>query len=240
MKKFRTTAQPIDLTKTSVYGYVRVSSEGQATNTSLDDQERRIAGAAQVLGRPLARVFRDPAVSGGVPLAERPEGSRLLADLRPGDVVIAAKLDRLFRNAADALATAQDWNRRGVKLILLDMGLEPVTDGGIAKLLFTVLAALAEMERERIAERMRDGRAAKRSRGGHTGGNPPFGYRAEGAGRQAVLVPVPVEQEALATAREAREAGMSLRRIEALVRMKHGVAVSYEALRRALAKEGVS
>src|ERR671917_2564176 len=103
-------------------------------------------------------------------LAERPGGRELLAVLRPGDTVIVAKLDRAFRNAADALATAETWKKRGVDLIVADMGTEPVTQNGVSRMFFGMLALVAQFERERIAERTAEGRAAKRRAGGHIGG----------------------------------------------------------------------
>ena len=69
---------------------------------------------------------------------------------------------------------------------LYDMGAEPVTSGGTAQLLFTILAAVAEMERGRIKERTAEGRKAKKARGGAVG-EVPFGYRKVGEGRSAVL-----------------------------------------------------
>jgi DNA invertase Pin-like site-specific DNA recombinase len=74
---------------------VRQSDDGQ----SLDVQERVIAGHAMQLGLAVDRVFVERGVSGSRPLAERPEGVALLAALRPGDVVITPKLDRMFRSA---------------------------------------------------------------------------------------------------------------------------------------------
>jgi putative DNA-invertase from lambdoid prophage Rac len=53
-------------------------------------------------------------VSGSVPVADRPKGGALFAALRKGDVVIAPKLDRLFRSALDALTVVEDMRKRGV------------------------------------------------------------------------------------------------------------------------------
>jgi putative DNA-invertase from lambdoid prophage Rac len=61
-------------------------------------------------------------VSGSVPVAERPAAGPLFALLRKGDVVIAPKLDRLFRSALDALKVVEDLKKRVVSLHLLDLG----------------------------------------------------------------------------------------------------------------------
>ncbi len=199
-----------------IYGYVRCSTAEQAAEgkSTLDDQERRIVGAAMMRGQPVERVFSDPGVSGARQLATRPSGRELLAALQPGDVVIAAKMDRLFRSAQDALTTVEQMQRDGVGLILADMGPDPVTENGMGKLFFTMAAAFAEFERTRIAERVADGRRAKGARGGFIGGDAPYGFRCVGQGRDAVLAVDEDEQRTLARVRELAP-GRSLRQIAA-------------------------
>ena len=97
--------------------------------------------------------------------------------------IIPAKLDRLFRDALDALEKLKDLKTKGVSLILVDMGLTPVTDNGVAKMFFTMLAGFAELERDRIRTRTADGRKCKRDKGGHIGGTAPFGYEIVGMGK---------------------------------------------------------
>jgi DNA invertase Pin-like site-specific DNA recombinase len=63
---------------------------------------------------------------------------------------------------------------------------------------------VAEFEKSRIADRMREGRIGKRQRGGHIGGQAPYGYRVEGKGRGARLVPVEAEQAIVQAVRELR------------------------------------
>jgi DNA invertase Pin-like site-specific DNA recombinase len=194
------------------YSYVRVSTTEQAIDrSSLADQKRRCAGAAMMRGEEIAEVFCDPGVSGSIDLRERPAGAQLLAVLQPGDVVIAAKMDRMFRSAQDALATAEALQARGVALIIADMGSEPVTGTGAAKLFFTMLAAFAEFERSRIAERMSDGRNGKRARKGFIGGQAPYGYTVEGSGRDAMLVLHPDEQRVIQSVKDMTARGVSLR-----------------------------
>jgi DNA invertase Pin-like site-specific DNA recombinase len=194
----------------NTYGYSRVSTTEQATDRgSLEDQQRRIEGAAMIRGEAITRVFTDPGISGSVDLSQRPAGADLFAALRPGDVVIAAKMDRMFRSARDALATVERLRTRGVRLVLADMGTDPVTENGASKLFFTMLAAFAEFERTRIAERVTDGKRAKRAKGGHAGGSAPLGQRVVGTGREARLEEDPGEAALLARLRELREGGLS-------------------------------
>lgn len=193
----------------AIYGYARVSTVEQGEGTSIEEQTRKIEGASMMMGVKLAQMFVDVGVSGGLPLSERPEGGELYGQLVGGDVLIAAKMDRLFRSASDALATAEKLAKIGVDLVLLDMGTEPVTKNGSSKLFFTMLAAFAEWERTRIAERMDDGRKGKMARGGHIGGPPPYGFTVVGGGRSAMKVPNEQEQAVITRAKRYRAEGIS-------------------------------
>ena len=88
----------------AVYGYARVSTQRQAEEgESLGVQRRQIEGYASMLGLDTPHLFVEEGVSGSKPLNARPAAKQLLAALKPGDVIIAAKLDRMFRSALDAL-----------------------------------------------------------------------------------------------------------------------------------------
>ena len=184
-----------------ILGYCRVSTQEQAAEntTSLAAQEQVIRGVAMTRGATSfdVQIFADPGVSGSVPLDCRPAGKELLGIAKVGDIVCAAKLDRMFRSASDALVTAERLKEAGVKLILFDLGAEPVTDNGMAKCFFTMASAFAELERARIGERMETGRAQKRMRNGHLGGIAPYGFRVVGEKRGSKLEPVPEEQPIL-------------------------------------------
>lgn len=220
----------------AVYGYVRVSSVDQAEGSSLDDQARVIRGAAMMKGLDLTRVFEEPGVSGSLPLDARTAGRELVALLQRGDWLIVSKLDRAFRSAADALTRADAWKRQGVRLIVADMGADPVTDNGVSKMFFGMLALVAEFERDRIRQRTADGRRAKLERGGFIGGRAPFGYRVVGEGKAAALEPVEREQDAILTVRQLRRAGATLQATARAVLLEHGVALSPEMVRRIAAR----
>lgn len=104
-------------------------------------------------------------MSGSTPIGQRPEGAKLLAILRPGDVVLTPKLDRMFRSALDALRVLDALRERKVAMHMLDLGSD-VTGNGISKLVFTILSAVAE--RERIRERVADVKADQRQQGRYT------------------------------------------------------------------------
>lgn len=180
-------------------GYTRVSTSEQAGDdrTSLTEQERVIRGMAMAMGIGQfdLTIYSDPGVSGSIALADRPEGGKLYADAKKGDTVVASKLDRLFRDALDAQNVYKEFKKRGVHLILYDMGVEPVTKDGMSKFFFTMLSAFADLERTRITERMMDGKAAKKRAGGHIGGDVPYGFKKIGSGRAAKLEPDETEQK---------------------------------------------
>lgn len=192
-----------------VYGYIRVSTVDQATNgDSLDTQRNKVLGYALMQGWELADVFIEAGVSGSVPLAERPQGAALLGMVEQGDVIITPKLDRMFRSASDALGTLEEIKAQGVGLVMLDLGGD-VTSNGISKLVFTILSAVAENERDRIRERIREVKRHLASQGVYGGGKPPFGYDVVD-GR---LVENEEQQRTLSTMRGMRDNGDSYRAI---------------------------
>jgi putative DNA-invertase from lambdoid prophage Rac len=216
----------------TAYAYTRVSTTEQVDGTSLEEQERKARGVAMIRGEEIAEVFSDAGVSGSVPLEDRPAGKRLLATLKKGDTLIVAKLDRIFRNATDALVRSDAFKDKGIKLILVDMGNDPVTENGTGRIFFGMLALVAEFERHRILERTDNGRQAKRAKGGHIGGTAPFGYQVVGHGKEARLEPVEDQQFAIRDAKALHAEGHSLRKIADHIRVAYGLSISHEAVRR--------
>jgi putative DNA-invertase from lambdoid prophage Rac len=83
----------------TTYGYAHVSTARQATDgDSLDVQRQQIEGYAMMRGLTLHEVMVEEGVSGSVPVTERPVAGPLFARLEAGDIVITAKLDRMFRS----------------------------------------------------------------------------------------------------------------------------------------------
>jgi DNA invertase Pin-like site-specific DNA recombinase len=159
-----------------VFGYIRVSTlEQAAQGDSLDTQRQQIIGYAMMKGWQVSQFFVEAGVSGSVPLAERPEARRLLAIAKTRDVIITARLDRAFRSAADALVTLEEFKHQGIGLHMIDLGGD-VCGNGISKLVFTILSAVAENERDRIRERIRDVKRHLASQGIYGGGKRPFGF----------------------------------------------------------------
>jgi DNA invertase Pin-like site-specific DNA recombinase len=216
-----------------VYGYCRVSTARQADEgESLDVQERQIAGYATIHGFAVERVYVERGVSGSKPLAERPEGAQLLAVLRPGDVVITPKLDRMFRSALDALDVLARLRQGGISLHMIDLGGD-TTGNGIGKLVFTILSAVAEAERDRTRERVAEMKRDQRQRGRFLGGTVPFGFR---VGPDGALVEIPEQQAAIRQIRKLRDQGLALRPIAAAMRAS-GVSITFMGVKKVLDRE---
>ncbi|MHA7191872.1 recombinase family protein [Arthrobacter sp. MDT2-16] len=138
-------------------GYARVSTTDQ--DAALQVDALTAAGCY--------RVFVDT-ISGS--LDQRPELTKLLGQLRPGDTLVVWRLDRLgrsIRHLIDQLTALQD---KGIGFKSLQETIDTTSPGG--RLVFHVFAALAEFERDLIKERTKAGLAAARARG-RTGGRPP-------------------------------------------------------------------
>jgi len=142
-------------------GYARVSTR---LSQDTEHQER----ALRELGIPQDRIFIDQGFTGTN--TRRPGLTRAMASLRPGDVLVVTKLDRLARSIVDAHRLAQQITERGASLrfngTTLDLG-DPV-----GKLLFSMLAMIAEFERDLISMRTREGLVTAKLRGRLTG-RPP-------------------------------------------------------------------
>lgn len=221
----------------AVYGYTRVSTEDQVENTSLEDQARQIKGIAITHDLELTHIYEEKGVSGAVPLLRREEGCKL-AFLRPGDTVIVSKLDRMFRDARDALNVIGDWEDAGINLIINGYGNVMDKSNPNGRFMLEIMAVFSGEERRRIRERVLAGRKAKKEAGGHVGGNPPFGYTKVGNGRNAYLRENPDEQDAIITMKAARLKGHSFRNIEAIVKKRHGLQISHVSIRRILREQG--
>ena len=166
-------------------------------------------------GLELVEVVVDAGVSASKPLAARPGGATVLAALESGSAVavIAAKLDRLFRSAADALVVTRAWDDAGIALHLLDMGMD--TRSPMGRAFLTMAAAFGELELNLIRERTRTGLAQVKAQGGRLGGEA-LGWRRLDAvddwGRRVVEA-VPGELAAVERAVELRRGGATLQAI---------------------------
>jgi putative DNA-invertase from lambdoid prophage Rac len=217
----------------AVYGYCRVSTQRQANEgESLDVQRRQIEGYCLMHGLAVDEVFVEEGVSGSIPVQERPLGAALFAKLAKGDVLVAAKLDRMFRSALDALQVVEALKARGVKLHLIDLGGD-IAGNGLSKLFLTIAAAFAEAERDRIRERVGQVKADQKARGRYLGGIKPFGFNVIESDGNVELVRDEAEQAAIADMVAMRAQGLALRPIAEAMRRK-GHNISHEGVARVL------
>src|SRR5258705_3267374 len=138
-------------------GYARVSTRSQNDDSQIDE----------LTGYGCDKIFTDTA-SGK--LAARPELDRALDWLRAGDVLVITRLSRAMRSLKHLHALADELRARGIDLVVLRQHIDTTTPTG--RLVFHVLGAIDEFQRELIIEGTREGLAAVRARG-RTGGRKP-------------------------------------------------------------------
>ena len=201
-----------------VFGYSRVSTSEQAdSGSSLATQRQQIAGYAMIKGWSVDEHFVEEGVSGSTPLADRPEGKRLLSECSPRADVISIRQARprlpLGRRRPDGAGGAE--GAQGVGLHLIDLGGD-VTGNGISKMVFTILAAVAEGERDRIRERIRDARRHLAAQGIFGGGRRPFGSNVVMDGKIRRIVPNEAEMTVIEEMKTMRREGATYRAIGAV------------------------
>jgi putative DNA-invertase from lambdoid prophage Rac len=150
---------------TVIFGYGRVSTDTQST----DNQRLELAQAGYQI--PDEFWFSDRGISGKTCAAQRPEFSNLLSKIRSGETLVVSKLDRLGRDAVDVMQTIRLLGDRQVKVIVVQLGSTDLTSTA-GKMLLTMLAAVAEMERDLLVERTQAGLQRAKAQG-KTLGRPP-------------------------------------------------------------------
>jgi DNA invertase Pin-like site-specific DNA recombinase len=148
-------------------GYARVSTTGQDLTAQRD--------ALAALGVETDRVYVDHGLTGTN--RDRPGLREALAACRAGDTLVATKLDRLARSVPDARDIVDELTRRGVKLNLGGSVHDPTDPVG--RLLFNVLAMVAEFEADLARARTREGMAVAKAKGRPRGKQPKLSPRQE-------------------------------------------------------------
>ena len=120
---------------------------------------------------------------------------------------------------------------QNVSLHMIDLGGD-VTGNGVSKLVFTILSAVAEAERDRIRERIADVKRDQKTRGRFLGGRRPFGWR---VGKDGSLEPLEDERKALLAMRRMQKAGKSLRAIATAMQVR-GIDISHQGVKKLLAR----
>lgn len=206
---------------------MRISKDDE-DNPSLspDVQEQQCVDYCRLWKLNLVEILVDRAVSGAVALEDRRGGAKLMDWLKvPGRYVVAARQDRLFRDSADAISTMKIWLHIGIVPVCIAEGLDLSTPAG--RLMFTIMAGMAQYEREIIGVRTRAVLQAKRSRGERVSKYAPFGFQLAPNGKKASdgrelfdVVPNATERLEIAAMKADRNAGKSFREIAAKLNEK--------------------
>lgn len=183
--------------KLNCYIYTRVSTELQLDGYSLEAQKERLRKEASHREMRIVGEYSDEGKS-GKNVAGRPEFRKMLADIKSGkdnvDYVLVFKLSRFGRNTADTLNSLQYMEDYGVNLLCVEDNIDSA--GASGKLMISVLAAVAEIERENIKEQTMAGRQQKARDGLWNGGFAPYGYKLVNVDGQKSKMLVVDEEEA--------------------------------------------
>ena len=142
--------------KNYVFGYARVSTEQQNLDRQLDALKKY--GVDTIYNEKMTGTKRN-----------RPELSKMLDRMTEGDTVVVESLSRLGRSTKDLIELVELFQSKGVHLVSLKESIDTSTSTG--KLLFTLMSAIAQFERDVIADRTREGLRSARARG-RMGGRP--------------------------------------------------------------------
>jgi DNA invertase Pin-like site-specific DNA recombinase len=189
-------------------GYIRVSTEGQAEDgVSLAAQRAKIEAWAKLHDEDDLVVFEDAGLSGSS-LAQRVglQDALQAACQRKGTLVVFS-LSRLARSTKDTLAISDRLAKAGAELVSLSEKIDTTSASG--KMVFRMLAVLAEFERDQVSERTRAAMAHMRKERKRISRYAPFGWNLDSAG--VALVPNAAEQEHVARMRTLRASGLSYR-----------------------------
>lgn len=140
----------------AVFGYGRVSTKEQTT----ENQRREIEAS----GYAVDYWYADEGMSGKVSATLRPQFAKMLGQIRNGETLVVTKLDRLGRDAQDVGASIKALAARRIEVIVLQLGKLDLTSAA-GKLMLTMLAAVAEMERDLLVERTQSGLARAKAEG---------------------------------------------------------------------------
>lgn len=211
----------------SALAYVR--SPGADGDHAADGQRDAIQAYAGFRGLRVVEAFVDDGVPGGVPLAARPAGGRLVDRLRGPDArdlaVVVTRLELLFSSAAECVAYEREWRERGVEIHVLDLAGNPVSTGTLeGRFMIGVLDVARQMEEQPARDRRHAPPVHDR---------PRLGERVV----KGYVVPDPDELRAVRRIQELAAAGKSLRLIaqaldeEGVPTKRRAAAWSKEAIR---------
>ncbi len=189
-------------------GYIRVSTQGQADEgISLDAQRAKIEAWADLNGYELAGIYEDAGISGTK--ADRPGLAAALAAVGKGDALVVYSLSRLARSTKHTIEVSERLAKAGADLVSISEKIDTTSAAG--KMVFRMLAVMAEFERDLVSERTSNALQHKKAQGGRVG-SIPYGKR---LGDDGKLVDDEAEQEVIRLVKLLRDGGMSYPKIAA-------------------------
>lgn len=188
-------------------GYIRVSTQGQAEDgISLDAQRAKIAAWCDLNGFELAGIYADEGISGTK--TDRPGLLAAMAEVKKGTVLVVYSLSRLTRSTKHTLELSERLEKIGADLVSITEKIDTTSAAG--RMVFKMLAVLAEFERDQVSERTKAALAHKKSQGGRVG-SIPYGKRLSEDGIS--LVDDAEEMEIIRLVSMLRAGGMSYPKI---------------------------
>jgi putative DNA-invertase from lambdoid prophage Rac len=140
-----------------VFAYSRVSTSDQKN----ENQRLAIEQAGYTVAK--GRYFED-VISGSTPAMIRPQFLKLMDRVEEGDTIVVRELSRIGRDAIDVMSTVKSLKERGIKLVVLQLGNLDLTSPS-GELMVNVIAAVAQMEKSLLIERVQTGLARAKSEG---------------------------------------------------------------------------
>jgi len=164
-----------------VVGYIRVSTERQVQEgISLDAQEAKIKAWAELNDSEIISIFKDAGLSGA---KENREGLNQALELATKEraALVVYSLSRLSRSTRLTCEIGDKLDKAGADLVSISEKIDTTTAAG--KMVFRVLAAMAEFEKDQISERTKLALGHKKANGEKTGGDVPFGWNVQSSGK---------------------------------------------------------
>ena len=207
--------------------YLRVSHQESLNGTSLEVQEKKCRAFAELHGFSIDKVYSE-VVSGGVEFRKRPVFQRVLLNLKSGSKLVVSRLDRLSRKVIDTLKLVNDFKKEHKDICITDIG--NIHKDGVSKIFVTILASLAEIERENISIRVKASKKIAKEERRYLGGYTEFGYKVE----DKKLVPDDKEFTVLQSMVNLRKSGLGYRKISDEIKNKYGKRIYYPQVHKIL------
>jgi len=207
--------------------YIRVSHIESLNGTSLDTQEKRCKAFAELHGFKIDKVYSE-IVSGGVEFRKRKIFQKVLKDIKSNGRLIVSRLDRLSRKVIDTLKLVDDFKKEHKEICITDIG--NIHKDGVSKVFVTILASLAEIERENISIRIKASKKIAKENRRYLGGYSEFGYKVE----NKKLVPDDKEFLVLQSMVSLRKSGLGYRKISDEIKNKFGKRIYFPQVHKIL------